>query len=49
VYLALLVVGLLWIGWLRLRRPARLAAVGVYDQATQSSVLPGSLPVGPHR
>ncbi|SDM39980.1 amino acid/polyamine/organocation transporter, APC superfamily [Geodermatophilus siccatus] len=49
VYLVLLVVGLLWIGWLRLRRPARLAAVGVYDQATESSVLPGSLPVGPHR
>lgn len=43
VYLAALVPGVAWALWLRWRRPARLASVGVYDEATASSVLPGSL------
>ena len=43
VYLAALVPGVAWALWLAWRRPARLAAVGVYDEATTSSVLPGSL------
>ena len=43
VYLAALVPGVAWAVWLGWRRPARLASVGVYDEATASSVLPGSL------
>ena len=49
VFLAALLPGIAWAGWLRWRRPARLAAVGVYDQATASSVLPGSVPAEPLR
>lgn len=43
VYLAALLPGVAWALWLAWRRPARLASVGVYDEATASSVLPGSL------
>jgi amino acid transporter len=43
IYLAALLPGIAWAGWLRWRRPGRLSAVGVYDEATASSVLPGSL------
>ncbi|MGY1690400.1 APC family permease [Geodermatophilus sp. SYSU D01105] len=43
VYLGLLAVGVAWWLWLRARRPAQLAAVGVYDEPTVDSVLPGSL------
>jgi amino acid transporter len=43
VYLALLGAGCAWTAWLRLRRPAVLAAVGVYDEATADRVLPGSV------
>jgi hypothetical protein len=47
VFLAAMVPGLAWAAWLRRRHPERLTGVGVYDQATASSVLPGS--VGPLR
>jgi amino acid transporter len=43
VYLGTLVPFALWLGWLRLARPSRLSAVGVYDEPTVASVLPGSL------
>ncbi|WP_194290581.1 APC family permease [Modestobacter roseus] len=43
VYLGALAPGLAWLGWLRLRRPVRLQRVGVYDEPTVASVLPGSL------
>jgi amino acid transporter len=43
VYLAALLPGLVWLGWLRWRRPGRLADVGVYDEPTVDSVLPGSM------
>jgi amino acid transporter len=49
VFLAAMAPGLAWTAWLRRRDPGRLAAVGVYDQATASSVLPGSLPAEPRR
>ncbi|WP_158550713.1 APC family permease [Geodermatophilus sp. TF02-6] len=49
VFLAAMAPGLAWAAWLRRRAPDRLAAVGVYDQATASSVLPGSLPTRPRR
>ena len=49
VFLVALVPGLGWACWLRWRAPARLGAVGVYDVATVSSVLPGSVPVEPVR
>jgi amino acid transporter len=35
--------GLAWLLWLCVRRPDRLARVGVYDETTVDSVLPGSL------
>ncbi|MDT7709225.1 MAG: hypothetical protein QOG20_4832 [Pseudonocardiales bacterium] len=35
----LLVVGLAWLGWLRLRRPAELAGIGVYDETVTADVL----------
>jgi amino acid transporter len=35
----LLVVGLAWLGWLRLRRPAALAGIGVYDETVTADVL----------
>ncbi|SFP59721.1 amino acid/polyamine/organocation transporter, APC superfamily (TC 2.A.3) [Geodermatophilus dictyosporus] len=41
--------GVAWALWLRWRAPERLRAVGVYDQATASSVLPGSVPAEPPR
>jgi hypothetical protein len=44
VFLAALLPGVVWAGWLRWRAPGRLRAVGVYDEATASSVLPGSVP-----
>jgi amino acid transporter len=47
LFLAAMAPGLAWAVWLRRRHPERLTAVGVYDQATVSSVLPGS--VGPPR
>lgn len=31
--------GLVWFGWLRWRRPAQLAAIGVYDETVQADVL----------
>jgi amino acid transporter len=40
VFLAALLPGVAWLRW---RRPGRLAAVGVYDEPTVDSVLPGSL------
>ncbi|MGY1594416.1 APC family permease [Geodermatophilus sp. SYSU D00708] len=43
VFLAAMLPGLAWAAWLRGRHPERLTAVGVYDQATASSVLPGSV------
>jgi amino acid transporter len=49
VFLAVMAPGLAWTVWLRSRDPGRLAAVGVYDQATASSVLPGSVPAEPRR
>jgi amino acid transporter len=44
LFLAALLPGVLWAAWLRWRAPGRLRAVGVYDQATANSVLPGSVP-----
>ncbi|MEU2349856.1 APC family permease [Modestobacter sp. NPDC049651] len=41
VWLCCLVPGVLWVGWLS--RRARLGRVGVYDEPTVGSVLPGSL------
>lgn len=35
------VAGLVWLGWLRLRRPDRLAAIGVYDETVADDVLGG--------
>jgi hypothetical protein len=49
VFLAAVLPGVAWAGWLRWRAPGRLASVGVYDQATASSVLPGSVPAEPAR
>jgi amino acid transporter len=49
VFLAAMVPGVVWAAWLRGRSPGRLRAVGVYDQATANSVLPGSVPAGPPR
>ncbi|WP_448627640.1 APC family permease [Geodermatophilus sp. URMC 64] len=49
VFLAALLPGVLWALWLRWRAPGRLRAVGVYDQATASSVLPGTVPAEPVR
>jgi len=46
VYLVALLPGVGWALWLRMRRPASLAAVGVYDEPTVHSVLPGSLSGG---
>jgi amino acid transporter len=43
VFLGAMLPALAWYAVLRLRSPARLRAVGVYDQATLSSVLPGSV------
>jgi amino acid transporter len=43
VFLAALLPGVAWPLVLRWRAPGRLAAVGVYDQATAHSVLPGSV------
>lgn len=34
----LLVAGLAWFGWLRLRRPARLRDIGVYDETSAADV-----------
>jgi amino acid transporter len=42
-YLAVLLPGVAWAAWLALRRPSRLARVGVYDEPTVASVLPGSM------
>jgi len=39
----------LLIGWCLTQFGRRMAAVGVYDQATAHSVLPGSLPAEPGR
>jgi amino acid transporter len=49
VFLAALLPGVAWAVALRWRAPGRLAAVGVYDQATAHSVLPGSVPAEPVR
>lgn len=49
VYLAALLPGVAWALVLRWRAPGRLRAVGVYDQATARSVLPGSVPTEPVR
>jgi amino acid transporter len=49
VFLAALAPGVAWALWLRWRTPERLRTVGVYDQATASSVLPGSVAVEPPR
>jgi amino acid transporter len=49
VFVAAMVPGVAWAAWLRERAPDRLREVGVYDQATASSVLPGSVPAGPPR
>jgi hypothetical protein len=49
VFLAALLPGVGWALWLRWRAPDRLRSVGVYDQATASSVLPGSVPAEPVR
>ncbi|RFU22476.1 APC family permease [Geodermatophilus marinus] len=49
VFLAAMLPGLAWTAWLRLRDPGRLRPVGVYDTATASSVLPGSVPAGRRR
>ena len=43
VFLAALVPGAVLLCWLRWRRPARLRRVGVYDEPTVDSVLPGSM------
>ncbi|MCZ2817921.1 amino acid permease [Modestobacter sp. VKM Ac-2984] len=43
VYLAVLLPGAAWAVWLALRRPSRLARVGVYDEPAVASVLPGSM------
>ncbi|MQA35132.1 amino acid permease [Modestobacter roseus] len=43
VYLGALLPGVAWALWLRFRRPQRLSSVGVYDEPTLASVLPGSL------
>jgi amino acid transporter len=43
VFLGALLPGVAWLGWLRWRRPARLSYVGVYDEPTVDSVLPGSM------
>jgi hypothetical protein len=48
-FLAALLPGVLWALVLRWRAPGRLQAVGVYDQATAQSVLPGSVPTEPPR
>jgi amino acid transporter len=44
VFLVAMAPGLAWTAWLRTRAPDRLRAVGVYDQATASSLFPGSRP-----
>jgi amino acid transporter len=49
IFLSAMLPGVAWPLWLRWRTPGRLRAVGVYDQATVHSVLPGSVPVGPGR
>ena len=43
VFLAALAPGVVWALYLRIRAPDRLRAVGIYDQATAGSVLPGSV------
>jgi hypothetical protein len=45
VFLLALLPGLAWAGWLRWKDPDRLMKVGMYDQATAGSVLPGSVSV----
>lgn len=47
VFLGALLPGVLWALLLRWRVPGRLGSVGVYDQTTAGSVLPGSLPTEP--
>jgi amino acid transporter len=49
VFLCAMLPGVAWPLWLRWRAPGRLRAVGVYDQATVNSVLPGSVPGEPVR
>ncbi|SDC60216.1 amino acid/polyamine/organocation transporter, APC superfamily (TC 2.A.3) [Geodermatophilus telluris] len=49
VTVAALAPGVAWALWLRWRAPERLRSVGVYDQATVSSVLPGTVPAEPPR
>jgi amino acid transporter len=49
VFLLAVLPGALRAGWLRWRAPERLESVGVYDEATASSVLPGSVPAEPVR
>jgi hypothetical protein len=49
VFLVALLAGVVWVLLLRWRAPERLRSVGVYDQATAHSVLPGSVPAEPVR
>ncbi|NMH92071.1 APC family permease [Pseudonocardia bannensis] len=44
VLAALLLAALGWFGWLRMRRPAELAAIGVYDETSAADVHLGRLP-----
>jgi hypothetical protein len=38
VLAAVVVTGAVWFGWLRLRRPDRIAAIGVYDETVAEDV-----------
>ena len=49
VFLGALLPGVAWALLLQWRAPGRLRSVGVYDQATVDSVLPGSVPAEPVR
>ena len=49
VFIGALLPGVVWALVVRWRAPGRLRSVGVYDQATAHSVLPGSVPAEPAR
>ena len=49
VFLGAMSPGVAWAVWLRWRAPERLRAVGVFDQTTAGSVLPGSVAAEPPR
>ena len=41
LFAVLAAAGLAWFGWLRLRRPQQLAAIGIYDETTAADLLDG--------